>query len=104
MNVDTGPELLTVAETAKRLGVHENTVRNWARGGKLRSARIPGARANRFDARDVARLVSQRGKVVSTVSQGRRTIGPELVDASQLGAEETARRERYHLVAEDSPN
>jgi len=85
MNVENSPELLTVAETAKRLGVHENTVRNWARSGQLRSARIPGARANRFDARDVERLVNQRGKVVSTVSQERRTIGPELVDASQLG-------------------
>lgn len=76
---------LTVAETAKRLGVHENTVRNWARSGKLQSARIPGSRVNRFDARDVERLVSQRGKVVSTVSEERRTVGPELVDASQLG-------------------
>jgi len=85
MNVDGVAEFLTVTETANRLGVHENTVRNWARSGKLPSARIPGARANRFDARDVDRLVRQRGHVVSTVSQERRTIGPELVDASQLG-------------------
>ena len=85
VNVDEQPEFLTVVETAKRLGVHENTIRNWVRNGKLQTARIPGARANRFDARDVERLLSQRGKVVSTVSQERRTIGPELVDASQLG-------------------
>lgn len=77
-------QFLTVAETARRLGVHQNTVRNWVRNGTLRSVSVPGARTNRFDARDVERLVSQRGELVSTVAEERRTIGPELVDASQL--------------------
>ena len=100
-NVDSEREFLTVGETAKRLGVHENTVRNWARSGKLPSARIPGSRANRFDARDVERLVRQRGEVVSTVSQERRTVGPELVDASQLVQwAETASRDAQDTLPE----
>ncbi len=98
---DSGPKFLTVAETAKRLGVHENTVRNWARSGKLSSTRIPGARANQFDARDVKRLVRQRGEVVSTVSRERRTVGPELADASQLAQwAETASRDAQDTLPE----
>lgn len=78
------PDYLSVRETARRLGVHENTVRNWAGRGTLPTARIPGSRFHRFDARDVERLRRQRGAVVSSVEGERRTIGPELVDGSQL--------------------
>ncbi|MGD0167879.1 MAG: helix-turn-helix domain-containing protein [Gaiellaceae bacterium] len=77
-------EFLGVRETAKRLGVHENTVRNWARDGILPTARIPGSRFHRFAASDVERLRRQRGEVVSSVESERRTIGPELVDGTQL--------------------
>lgn len=85
MTVEPGePELLTVRETARRLGVHENTVRNWAREGILPTARIPGSRFHRFDARDVERLRRQRGSAVSSIEAERRTIGPELVDGTQL--------------------
>src|SRR5436305_15009566 len=78
------PELLSVRETARRLGVHENTVRNWAREGILPTARIPGSRFHRFNAQDVARLRRQRGSAVSSVEAERRTIGPDLVDGAQL--------------------
>ena len=85
MTVEPGEsELLSVRETARRLGVHENTVRNWAREGILPTARIPGSRFHRFDARDVGRLRRQRGSAVSSVEAERRTIGPELVDGAQL--------------------
>ena len=57
-------EFLNVRETAQRLGVHENTVRNWVRAGILQSARIPGSQFHRFDARDVERLAQQRGATV----------------------------------------
>src|SRR3954454_6420113 len=90
MNVDRD-ELLNVRETARRLGVHENTVRNWARDGILPSARIPGSRFHRFDARDVERLRQQRGASVPTLEDERRTIGPELVDATQLSHWATTR-------------
>ncbi len=76
--------LLNVRETAERLGVHENTVRNWARSGVLPTARVPGSRFHRFYARDVERLREDRGKTVSSREKELRTIGPELVDASQL--------------------
>lgn len=77
-------EFLNVRETARRFGVHENTIRNWARGGILESAQVPGSRYLRFDARDVERLVRSRGEAIAPVGEERRTIGPELVDATQL--------------------
>ncbi|MHB1800921.1 MAG: helix-turn-helix domain-containing protein [Actinomycetes bacterium] len=39
---------LGVSETARLLGVHENTVRNWMTAGTLVSARLPGSRQHRF--------------------------------------------------------
>jgi excisionase family DNA binding protein len=84
-------EFLNVRETARRLGVHENTVRNWARDGILPTARVPGSRFHRFDARDVDRLRQQRGATVSSIEQERRTIGPELVDGTQLSQWATTR-------------
>lgn len=75
---------LSVRETARRLGVHENTVRNWVRQGVLTSARVPGSRFHRFDEREVQRLAMRRGRSVSSVAAQRTTLGPELVDGSQL--------------------
>lgn len=77
-------EFLNVRETARRLGVHENTVRNWVREGILRTARVPGSKFHRFDARDVERLRRRRGSSVASVEAERSRIGPELVDATQL--------------------
>lgn len=82
---DSQPEFLSVRDTAKRLGVHENTVRNWARAGQLPTARLPGSRFHRFDARDVDRLLRQRGATIASVERERLAIGPELVNATQLG-------------------
>lgn len=84
------PKFLNVRETARSLGVHENTIRNWAREGILPTAKVPGSRFHRFDARDVERLRQQRGSTVGSVEQERRTIGPELVDGTQLGQWATA--------------
>ena len=51
---------LTVRETARRLGVHENTVRNWADRGIIRPARVlPGSRYRRFSPGEVERLRRQ---------------------------------------------
>lgn len=79
-------DLLNVRETARLLGVHENTVRNWVKDGSLRDSRIPGSRFHRFRRGDVERLAEQRGKPAPSLQGERQTIGPELVDASQLAA------------------
>ena len=78
------PRLLNVRETARRLGVHENTVRNWARSGLLAEARVPGSRFHRFRAEDVDRLIAQRGAAAPSLQTERRTVNPELIGASQL--------------------
>jgi excisionase family DNA binding protein len=49
-------ELLNVRETARALGVHENTVRNWEARGILRAVRLPGSGYRRFSIQDVERL------------------------------------------------
>lgn len=48
--------LLNVRETARALGVHENTIRNWERQGLLRALRLPGSGFRRFALQDVERL------------------------------------------------
>lgn len=47
---------LSVRETARRLDVHENTVRNWEDRGLLRAVRLPGSGYRRFDLAEVERL------------------------------------------------
>ncbi len=55
----TTAQQLNVRETARRLGVHENTVRNWADRGILRPMRLPGSGYRRFDVADVERLARE---------------------------------------------
>jgi excisionase family DNA binding protein len=50
------PVFLGVRETAKRLGVHENTVRNWERRGVLSAVRLPGSGFRRFPSDQVERM------------------------------------------------
>lgn len=83
MDVDGG-EFLNVRDTARRLDVHENTVRNWARQGVLPDARVPGSRFLRFRAADVERLIAQRGSAAPSLQSERRSVNPELVGANQL--------------------
>jgi excisionase family DNA binding protein len=47
---------LSVRETARRLGVHENTIRNWEAKGLLRATRLPASGYRRFDAAEVDRM------------------------------------------------
>lgn len=86
MSKPISPTYLNVRETAKRLGVHENTIRNWVRSGHLTTQRVPGLRGHRFDERDIERLERQRGSAVSSVAADLTLVGPELVDATQLDA------------------
>lgn len=89
-------QLLNVRETARRLGVHENTVRNWVRKGRISPA-PGGSRSLRFDAAEVERLVRGGGEEASSVEPERRTIGPELVNGSQLDQWAATRSAQDHF-------
>jgi excisionase family DNA binding protein len=49
-------EFLNVRETAQQLGVHENTVRNWADRGVLRGIKLPGSGFRRFPREEIERM------------------------------------------------
>lgn len=82
--IDAAPEFLNVRETARRLAVHENTVRSYAKQGLLPDARVPGTSFYRFRASDVERLKAQRGAPAVSLAAERRTANPEYATASQL--------------------
>lgn len=82
--MDSVDGLLNVRETARRLGVHENTVRSYAKAGLLPDARVPGTSFYKFRASDVERLKSQRGAVAPSLAAERRSASPELINAGQL--------------------
>lgn len=82
--MDSDSELLNVRETAGRLGVHENTVRAYAKQGLLTDARVPGTSFYKFRASDVERLKAQRGASAASLAAERQTASPEYATASQL--------------------
>ncbi|MEI9907880.1 MAG: helix-turn-helix domain-containing protein [Actinomycetota bacterium] len=77
-------KLLNVRETAKLLGVHENTVRNWVKTGVLNSSRLPGASSHRFSIEEVMRLKRSKGKLVASLAPTMKTSGPELITGHEL--------------------
>ena len=48
--------LINVREAAARLGVHENTIRNWEAKGILRAIHLPGSNYRRFESSEIERL------------------------------------------------
>lgn len=63
-------QLLNVRDTARSLGVHENTVRNWEERGILRAVRLPGSGYRRFSAQDVERLRTEMFEQLAPASDG----------------------------------
>lgn len=63
-------ELLNVRETARALGVHENTVRNWEERGILHAARLPGSGYRRFAVQDVERLRTEMFEQLAPAAEG----------------------------------
>jgi hypothetical protein len=63
-------ELLNVRDTARALGVHENTVRNWEERGLLRAVRLPGSGFRRFAAADIERLHAEMFEHFAPASEG----------------------------------
>lgn len=63
-------ELLNVRDTARALGVHENTVRNWEERGLLRAVRLPGSGFRRFATVDVERLRDEMFQQLAPATEG----------------------------------
>ena len=55
---DDEPELLTIRDSARLIGTHPNTLRNWERQGKIRALRLGPRRDRRFQRRDLLNLLS----------------------------------------------
>lgn len=49
-------QYMNVRDTARLLGVHEHTVRNWEKRGLIRSIKLPGSGYRRFDRAAVERM------------------------------------------------
>ncbi|HVC76952.1 MAG TPA: helix-turn-helix domain-containing protein [Candidatus Micrarchaeaceae archaeon] len=80
------PTLLNVRETARRLGVSEATVRNWANRGVLRAGRLPGSGFRRFDVGQIERMRQEmltqlapfdEGPVIERQARGRIVRGDD---------------------------
>lgn len=63
-------ELLNVRETARALGVHENTIRNWETRGILRAVHLPGSGYRRFAPQDVERLRAEMFVNLAPATEG----------------------------------
>lgn len=63
-------ELLNVRDTARALGVHENTIRNWEARGLLRAVHLPGSGFRRFAAADVERLRAEMFEQLAPATEG----------------------------------
>jgi len=63
-------ELLNVRDTARALGVHENTIRNWEARGLLRAVHLPGSGFRRFPAADVERLRAEMFEHLAPATEG----------------------------------
>jgi hypothetical protein len=63
-------ELLNVRDTARALGVHENTVRNWEARGILPAVHLPGSGYRRFAVQDVERLHAEMFEHLAPATEG----------------------------------
>src|SRR5215210_441228 len=81
-NTERDNAYLTVREAARRLGVHENTVRNWSDRGLLEPVKLGESRYRRFRASDVDRLA--REQEINAVRTQRVRVAEQLVDGDFL--------------------
>lgn len=79
---DEGAAYLSVREAARRLGVHENTIRNWARRGLVRPVELTGSRYRRFRVDEIEQLVREQERATRRARQ--REGSTEFVDADYL--------------------
>lgn len=62
--------LIGVREAAARLGVHENTLRNWEARGVIRSVRLPVSGFRRYYASDIARYAEEMRAQLAPTDEG----------------------------------
>lgn len=55
-------EYLTLKEVASLLKVHENTLRNWDREGRLKAIRVGGRNIRRWKKEDVIKFIEDSNK------------------------------------------
>jgi excisionase family DNA binding protein len=63
--------LLGVREAARRLGVHENTLRRWEQAGLIRAVKLPTG-VRRFREEDVERLYEDMHRAVADAESAER--------------------------------
>ena len=59
-----------IVEIIRKLGVHENTVRNWEARGLLRAVHLPGSGFRRFAPHDVERLRAEMFEQLAPATEG----------------------------------
>jgi len=79
-------DLIGVRDAARLLGVHENTIRNWAKRGRLRAVLIPGTNRRRFHRSEVLELAESKERQQRSKGAAQLQIGPDLLDAEHLVA------------------
>jgi excisionase family DNA binding protein len=67
---DAAVALLGVREAARRLGVHENTLRRWEKAGLIRAVKLPTG-VRRFRDEDVERLHDEMHRAVADADSGK---------------------------------
>jgi putative resolvase len=62
--------LVSVREAAARLGVHENTVRNWESKGILRAIHLPVSHYRRFELSEIERMAREMRAHLAPADEG----------------------------------
>jgi len=83
-------DFLNVRDTARTLGVHENTVRNWESRGLLRAVHLPGSGFRRFAVQDVERLRAEMFAQLAPATE-RPIVNPGRKRSGRLMFGDTAR-------------
>jgi uncharacterized protein YjcR len=61
---------MNVREAAARLGVHENTIRNWESKGILRAIHLPVSQYRRFEASEIERMAREMRSHLAPADEG----------------------------------
>ena len=71
---ETEPRLLKITEAAKRLGVHQNTLRQWTDKGIVKAVMLPSGH-RRYTRQEIERMRREMGYDPSGAIDGREDDG-----------------------------